>query len=381
MSKARSIFEEVAQQTPSSPMLSGGLIDVAKVGSFRLIRLWLGLLFGLVVLMILVGGLTRLTDSGLSITEWRPVTGAVPPLDAKDWQDEFSRYQEIPEYKLQNSWMSLAEFKVIYWWEWGHRQLGRVVGLVWAIGFFGLLLSRSIPRGWTSRLLLIGALGGLQGVVGWWMVASGLTGSMLDVASYRLATHLGLAFVILGLITWYLLLLGHAERELIQARRQRENALMRLASVLIPLAFIQVIMGALVAGIDAGRNYVDWPLMAGGFLPPEPFSLQPWWRNFFENDGLVQFIHRCVGYLVLIFGAYIWWRARSSGNTAVRLGFHLVMGMLVLQMILGIFTVMHSAPWDLSISHQIGAILLWVFILQARFRAAYPKAQSITGTL
>ncbi len=381
MSKARSIFEEVAQQTPSSPMLSGGLIDVAKVGSCRLIRLWLGLLFGLVVLMILVGGLTRLTDSGLSITEWRPVTGAVPPLDAKDWQDEFSRYQEIPEYKLQNSWMSLAEFKVIYWWEWGHRQLGRVVGLVWAIGFFGLLLSRSIPRGWTSRLLLIGALGGLQGVVGWWMVASGLTGSMLDVASYRLATHLGLAFVILGLITWYLLLLGHAERELIQARRQRENALMRLASVLIPLAFIQVIMGALVAGIDAGRNYVDWPLMAGGFLPPEPFSLQPWWRNFFENDGLVQFIHRCVGYLVLIFGAYIWWRARSSGNAAVRLGFHLVMGMLVLQMILGIVTVMHSAPWDLSISHQIGAILLWVFILQARFRAAYPKAQSITGTL
>ena len=381
MTNRRSIFEDVAQQAPASMAAAGGLIDT-PTGRGRVgIRLWLALLFGLVVLMILVGGLTRLTDSGLSITEWRPVTGAVPPLRAEDWRLEFDKYQTLPEYQLQNKGMTLSEFKVIYWWEWGHRQLGRVIGLVWAIGFFGFLLTRSMPRGWVLRLFTIGALGGVQGAVGWWMVSSGLTGSMLDVASYRLATHLGLAFVILGFITWFVLLLSRPDRDLMQTRRQREAPLVWLATILVPLAFIQVIMGALVAGIDAGRNYIDWPLMAGGILPPDLFSLEPWWRNFFEDDGLVQFVHRTAGYILFLFGAFVWWRARSSANTGVRMGFHLVMGMMLLQMVLGIVTVMHSAPWDLAIIHQLGAILLWVLILQARFRAGYPAAQSVRGSL
>lgn len=213
------------------------------------------------------------------------------------------------------------------------------------------------------------------------MVSSGLTGSMLDVASYRLATHLGLAFVILGFITWFVLLLSRPDRDLMQARRQREAPLVWLATILVPLAFIQVIMGALVAGIDAGRNYIDWPLMAGGILPPDLFSLEPWWRNFFEDDGLVQFVHRTAGYILFLFGAFVWWRARSSANTGVRMCFHLVMGMMLLQMVLGIVTVMHSAPWDLAIIHQLGAILLWVLILQARFRAGHPAAQSVRGSI
>ncbi|MDG2403650.1 MAG: COX15/CtaA family protein, partial [Paracoccaceae bacterium] len=236
-------------------------------------------------------------------------------------------------------------------------------------------------RGWALRLFTIGALGGVQGAVGWWMVSSGLTGSMLDVASYRLATHLGLAFIILGFITWFVLLLSQPERDFIQARRQREARLVWLATMLVLLAFIQVIIGALVAGIDAGRNYIDWPLMAGRILPPDLFSLEPWWRNFFEDDGLVQFVHRTVGYILFLFGALVWWRARSSANSGVRRGFHLVMGMMLLQMVLGILTVIHSAPWDLAIIHQLGAILLWVLILQARFRVGYPPAQSVRGSL
>ena len=190
----RSIFEDVADNggTPAKPATSGGLIDRGDADGRGAVRAWLMVLFALVVLMISVGGLTRLTDSGLSITEWNVVTGAIPPLNAADWQSEFDKYRAIPEYQLQNKGMSLEEFKVIYWWEWGHRQLGRVIGLIWAIGVFGLLITRKMPPGWTGRLFLIGALGGLQGAIGWWMVSSGLTGTMLDVASYRLALHLGL---------------------------------------------------------------------------------------------------------------------------------------------------------------------------------------------
>jgi len=204
--KSRSIFEEVGDV--QKPMAAPGGIDAKGRGARGAIRVWLMILFALVVLMIAVGGLTRLTDSGLSITEWAPLSGSVPPLNAADWEAEFDAYKQIPEYTEQNAGMSLAEFKVIYWWEWGHRQLGRFVGLVWAVGFFGFLAARQIPTGWTGRLMLLGALGGLQGAIGWWMVSSGLREGMLDVASYRLATHLGLAFVILGFIAWYVFQLG-----------------------------------------------------------------------------------------------------------------------------------------------------------------------------
>ena len=201
MTRKRSIFEDVATQIEaSSPVQqAAGIIDRGRGTANRsLLRVWLILLFLLVVSMITVGGLTRLTDSGLSITEWRPISGALPPLSEQDWSEEFEKYKQIPEYQLQNKGMSLQSFKVIYWWEWGHRQLGRVVGLVWAIGFVFFYFTKKIPTGWTPKLLFLGALGGTQGAIGWWMVSSGLSGTMLDVASYRLATHLGLAFFHLG---------------------------------------------------------------------------------------------------------------------------------------------------------------------------------------
>ena len=379
MSTKRTIFEDVIEKSTDAQPHVGVIDQGQNTGARAAIRAWMILLFLLVWAMILVGGLTRLTDSGLSITEWRPLTGALPPMNDAAWLVEFEKYKQIPEYQLQNMGMSMSEFKFIYWWEWGHRQLGRFIGLVWVLGFAFLFLTKKIPTGWTPKLLLLGALGGLQGAIGWWMVYSGLGGEMLDVASYRLATHLGLAFVILGFITWFVLQISNSDKDLLQRRRGREAKLFSMSTGVMHFAFLQIFIGALVAGIDAGRNYVYWPLMAGGFFPPDPFSLTPWWRNFFEDDGLVQFIHRMSGYLLFIFGVVVWRRSRKSGNSVVRSGFAWVMGMLVLQMVLGIVTVMHSAPWSLAILHQLGGIALWVLVIRARFLAGYPPEQFIKG--
>lgn len=380
MSQKRSIFEEVGADVPAERNApTGGMIDTGKRGARKGIRAWLMVLFALVALMIVVGGLTRLTDSGLSITEWKPVTGAIPPMSEADWQSEFAKYQKIPEFQLQNKGMNLSEFKEIYWWEWSHRQLGRTIGLVWALGFIGFALARAIPVGWTGRLVLIGALGGVQGAVGWWMVSSGLTGSMLDVASYRLATHLGLAFVILGLIAWFVFLLSREERDLIQARRGREAKLWGISTGWLHLAFVQILLGALVAGIDAGQSFTDWPLMGGQVVPPDAFSITPAWKNFFENPGLVQFIHRCTGYLLLIMGIMAFVKGRKSANAATRAAFTAAFIALCGQVALGIYTLLSGVQWHVAITHQIVAIGVWVLILRARFLSGYPITSKIKG--
>lgn len=373
--KNRSIFEDVSDTQKQAPAETGR-IDRDK-GARGPIRHWLMLLFALVALMIAVGGMTRLTDSGLSITEWKPVTGALPPLSDAQWQAEFDLYQQIDQYKELNANMSLAEFKSIYWWEWGHRQLGRVIGLVWALGFFGFWAARKIPPGWVPRMAILGLLGGLQGAVGWWMVASGLQPGMLSVASYRLAIHLGLAFVILGVIAWFIFRIPRREVDLIQARRLTEDKLFRMSTGLLHFSFLQILLGALVAGIDAGRAFPTWPLMGDGILPPDPFSLSPVWRNFFEDAGLVQFIHRTSGYLLAAFGVVVWLRGRRSANRSTAGAFTLMIALMALQILLGIVTVLHSAPWTLGIAHQITAVALWVAILRGRFLARYPLPQTV----
>ena len=384
MAAKRSIFEEVGagQKAPVAPV--GGGIDARPKGARAGIRLWLVGLFLLVVIMITVGGLTRLTDSGLSITEWNLVTGAVPPLNAEAWAAEFAKYQASPEFLLQNSTMALDEFKVIYWWEWAHRFLGRLIGLVWAVGFLGFWLTRKIPAGWTGRLLVLGGLGGLQGAVGWWMVSSGLVGTQVDVVSWKLATHLGLAFIILGFIGWYVLLLGRSEVDLMTARRGREGKLVGLSTGLMHFAFLQILLGALVAGIDAGRYYPTWPLMNGDFFPADAFHVPdgqggslPVWQAFFENPGLVQFMHRIAGYLLFAFGVVVWLRGRKSAYRATQGAFHGVMAMLLAQVALGIVTVLTVAHVHVAITHQIGAVVLWVLILRARHLSSYPVAGSI----
>ncbi len=375
MTDKRNIFEDVSEQVSGKADASAA--KKTKKPARRAIAGWLIGLFILVGLMIAIGGMTRLTDSGLSITEWKPITGAIPPLNVADWMSEFDLYKATPEYELVNSTMTLAEFKGIYWWEWGHRFLGRFVGLFWAVGFFWFLLRGVIPAGWTGRMVLVGALGGLQGAVGWWMVASGLTGRMVDVASYRLAIHLGLAFVILGLIAWYVMELRREPGDLLQARRRRESGLMRLATILAAVLFAQVLLGALVAGIDAGRSFPTWPSMAGEFLPSESFGYTPLWTNFFENPALVQFNHRLLGYLVFFMGFFVWLKARKSAVVSVRGSFAVMMLMMLAQVVLGIITVLYLARVDVAITHQIGAVVLFVLILRARFQAAYPVEQKI----
>jgi cytochrome c oxidase assembly protein subunit 15 len=379
MSQKRSIFEDVSNDSPKEAPKAVGVIDGGTKGARRGIRVWLMVLFALVVAMIVVGGLTRLTDSGLSITEWRPVTGALPPMSEVEWQSEFDKYKQIDQWEIENQWMTLADFKTIYWWEWGHRQLGRVIGLVWALGFFGFLLARQIPTGWTGRLLLIGALGGAQGAVGWWMVASGVTygQGVTTVASYRLATHLGLAFIILGFIGWYILMMGRSERDLMQARRGKEAKLFGLSTGLLHTSFVQILLGALVAGIDAGRSYTDWPLMGGQVIPPDPMMLEPVWRNFFENPGLVQFVHRIWGYLLVVFAVVVWRRAQGSAHAATRFAFNAAIAAIAVQIAVGIATVVYAAPVHFAIVHQGVAIAVWALILRARFLSHYPIASSV----
>ena len=380
MATNRKLFEEVGAAT-AKPVTTKGVIDAGRKDARNSIRNWLFSLFALVFLMILVGGATRLTDSGLSITEWRPLTGSIPPLNAADWASEFAKYQEIDEFRIQNSWMTLADFKVIYWWEWGHRQLGRVIGFVWAIGFFWFLLCRQIPTGYTPRLLLLGALGGTQGAIGWWMVSSGVTvgEATTDVHSTRLATHLGLAFIIMGFITWYALSLGRPERDLMQARRAKEGKLYGLSTGLLHFTFLQIIIGALVAGIDAGRTYTDWPLMAGQFFPPQAFVLEPFMANFIENPGLVQFIHRMTGYALFAFAVVVWLKGRKSAHEKTRRAFNLAFIAITAQVLLGITTVMVAAIMPVALAHQGLAVLCFVLTLRARHLSLYPIATSLRG--
>ena len=375
MATKRSIFEEVGDRTAATAAPTP--VARRRPDARRGLAVWLAVLFALIVAMIVVGGMTRLTDSGLSITEWRPVTGAVPPMNQAAWSAEFEKYRATPQYGAMNRGMTLPEFKSIYWWEWGHRQLGRAIGAVWGLGFLWFWLRGRIPPGWMPRLLGIGALGGLQGAIGWWMVRSGLAAGMESVASYRLAVHLGLAFILLGLIAWFVLRLGRTEADLLQARRQRSPALIGWGTALIAVAFGQIVLGALVAGIDAGRNYTDWPLMGGEVFPSTAFNLEPFWSNFLGNPGLVQFDHRLLGYALFVVGLLAWLRSRRSALAHIRGAYAAMMAMLVVQVALGIATVMNGAPWQIAIVHQLGAVALFALIVRARFAALYPQAQRI----
>lgn len=371
MSK-RAVFEDVGAAKPAPPATQAA---PGRLPARKWISAWLWLLAALVAIMVLVGGLTRLTDSGLSITVWDPVMGAIPPLSYADWSAAFAAYQTTTEFQDQNYWMTLADFKPIFWWEWGHRFLGRFIGLVWALGFFTFLALGRIPTGWTGKLLTLGVLGGLQGAIGWWMVASGL--SKLDVASYRLATHLGLAFFIFMMLVWLALKVRLDEVAALQARRRRIGPVLGLGGMLAALIFLQILSGALVAGIDAGRGYTDWPMMNGAFLPPESFEITPLWRNFFENAALVQFVHRMLGYLVGLAGLIFAIRALRASVGSIRRWAGLVGLALLGQIVIGIVTVVNGAPLEIAIFHQAGALVLVALLVRAKFEAAYPVEEKI----
>lgn len=324
------------------------------------VRAWLHLLAALVILMVAVGGATRLTGSGLSITEWRPVTGAVPPLSEAAWLAEFERYRQIPQYQLVNRGMSLSEFKTIYWWEWGHRQLGRFLGLAFFVPFLWFW-AKGLVRGRLALALLgIGALGGMQGAVGWIMVASGLEPGMTAVAPIKLTLHLTLASVILAALVW----IAAGMRVPVPAERAGEG-LRRGAFVLLGLVFVQIALGGLVAGSKAGLIYNTWPLMDGRLVPPAAllFATTPFVENFVDNHALVQFNHRLVAYAVVGFALWhaVSARAAAPGSAVARRATGLAAACLA-QMALGIVTLVLVVPLWAGLAHQVFAMLILAMV-------------------
>jgi len=328
---------------------------LAAPSASRSIALWLFIVTAFLVAMIVVGGATRLTDSGLSITEWKPVTGAIPPLSEAAWQAEFKKYQQIPEYRLQNRGMSLSDFKSIYRWEWGHRLLGRLIGFVVLIPMLVFAIKGQITRRLGRRLLLLLGFGAFQGALGWWMVSSGLGGldDRLDVSAYRLATHMGMALIILGFAVWTALDVHQGARP-----PQTDKRFVRLATGFMGLVWVQAILGAFVAGTDGGFINNTWPMMDGGFLPEGYGRLSPFWRNFFENPAAAQFDHRIGAYLVLTCAVLVTMTAWRQVNPAIKRAAGLVLALVCAQVLLGIWTLLAVTPVPLGIAHQaLGALV------------------------
>lgn len=325
------------------------------------VRLWLAVVCALIVAMVLVGGATRLTDSGLSITEWQPILGAIPPLSEAEWLVALEKYRQIPEYQQINRGMSLAEFQFIYWWEWAHRFLGRIIGVV----FFVPLLVFWVQGRLTGRLKWqlsgIFLLGGLQGFMGWYMVQSGLT-ERTDVSQIRLMMHLGLALIILSACFWVLMNMRQAKAE----PRPGQG----LAVILSGLVLLQILLGALVAGLDAGMTYNTWPLMDGSLVPSGLLFMDPWYVNFWDNITTVQFQHRMGGYLVAIVAVIVAWAAWRAG--AARLAALLVAAVFA-QIALGVWTVLGVVPLGPALAHQAGGVVLLLLSLAMAHRSPHAR--------
>ncbi|MSQ19815.1 MAG: heme A synthase [Betaproteobacteria bacterium] len=324
-------------------------------GRRRGVVIWLLLCCALVAAIVVVGGATRLTRSGLSIVEWRPLTGVLPPLTAADWQVLFDQYRATPEYRLVNKGMSLDAFKSIFWWEYGHRLLGRLIGVFFFIPLIWFWVRGRLDRRLGLRLLGVFILGGLQGALGWYMVQSGLVDDP-KVSHLRLAAHLGLALLIFWSMLWIALGLLFPSQPGTPATRYGVRSVAWMLPVLV---FIMALSGALVAGIRAGYAYNTFPLMNGHWIPLELFSIEPWWRNFFYNMATVQFDHRLLAYLLIIVTGWLWWRVLASETS--RRARYSVTGLalaLVLQFGLGIATLLNQVPVLLGVLHQGGAVLV-----------------------
>ena len=318
--------------------------------SRRAVGLWLLAVAAVILGMVTVGGLTRLTGSGLSITEWKPIMGALPPLGDAAWRDAFHKYQQIPQYRVEHLGMSLAAFKGIFWWEWSHRLLGRLLGVLFFVPFVWFAATGAIRRSEWPRFVVLFLLGGLQGFIGWWMVTSGFE-VRTSVSQYRLAIHLGAALLLLAAILW--IALGYLRGP---SQAPGSNG-MRRGFVFAGLVYLQMLLGALVAGLHAGLVYNTWPDMNGHVFPEAPFFRQPWWIDFFENDGLVQFDHRIGAYIVAGVAAFIYARGIRLAGWA-RASAKAVTILTTVQIGLGITTLLLMAPEGLAAAHQVVAALL-----------------------
>lgn len=319
------------------------------------LRGWLYVVLIAIFALVIVGGATRLTDSGLSITEWKPIHGVIPPLSEAEWQEEFAKYRQIPEYEQINKGMSIDAFKRIFWWEWAHRLLARGVGFLFAVPLVFFALTRRVERGLMPKLVGLLALGGLQGAIGWWMVASGLV-ERVDVSQYRLATHLTLAAIIFA--ATMLVARGLAPH----SERPADAGTRRFAALLVFLVLFQIYLGGLVAGLDAGMSYNTWPLMDGSVVPGGLFAIEPAWRNFFENPKTVQFVHRLGAYLVL--AAVVWHlvvtQRRLPGTTHAHRALVLA-GLVLVQAGIGIGALLTQVDLHWALLHQAMALIVLGF--------------------
>lgn len=322
----------------------------------RQVAAWLLACCALVFAMVVVGGVTRLTHSGLSIVEWEPLVGTIPPLSQSDWEEVFEEYKATPQYQKVNKGMSLDEFKGIFWWEYIHRLLGRAIGVVFFVPFLWFLARGKIDRPLAWKLGGIFVLGALQGAMGWYMVMSGLVDNP-RVSHYRLVAHLGLAFLIFAAMLWTALdLLNPVRGDLPPPRR----TLARYALALTALIFLMVLSGGFVAGIRAGFAYNTFPLMDGHFLPPEILMLEPWWTNLFNNMATVQFNHRMIAWLLIFLVSALWFAVRRTPAAArMRRAADALLAMLAIQVALGITTLLLAVPVPLAAAHQGGAVLLF----------------------
>ncbi len=338
----------------------------------RLVRLWLYFICALVAAMVVVGGATRLTDSGLSITEWRPLLGAIPPLNDLDWQAAFDLYKQIPEFQKINSDMTLQGFKFIYWWEWSHRFLGRIVGVAFFVPMVWLWLSGRL-EGWLKpRLLLLFALGGLQGFIGWWMVMSGLV-ERVDVSQYRLATHLLLASIIFAYAMWV------ARGLAPHSTKAGPPGLRGQAMIITLLVLMQIFLGGLVAGLDAGLAFNTWPRIDGAWVPDKLWILKPVWLNLFENIKTVQFIHRMSAYLLFAFVLFHMFISFGGEASPHRNRAIVLFLLITAQAMIGIATLLKQVPFDWAISHQFGGIVVLGFAVAhwRGLKGVYPPAVEI----
>lgn len=319
----------------------------------RPVRVWLYVMAMMVLIMVVVGGLTRLTESGLSITEWKPVTGIIPPLSEADWLAEFESYKQIPQYQVLNQGMTLDEFKFIFFWEWFHRAWGRVIGLAFAVPFLVFLAQRRFNWSLAAPLAGLFVLGGLQGALGWWMVTSGLT-ELTSVSQYRLAAHLTAALLLFLALIW-------VARDLSPSRIMASAADRSSALILLALVIVQIAAGGFVAGLDAGMGYNTWPLMDGALVPSGLGVMDPWWKNLFENALTVQFIHRTIAYVITLYVVALWLYRRGQGGWLPRIAV-----LVVLQVALGVATLLMHVALPVALGHQAlafmlaGAIVAWL---------------------
>lgn len=311
---------------------------------------WLLFMALTVFAMVVVGGATRLTESGLSMVNWNPVTGTLPPLTEDAWRSEFSDYKTSPEYQLKNAGMSLEEFKGIFYWEWGHRLLGRLIGVFFAVPLAWFWFKGQIPEGYKGRLVALLFLGGSQGLLGWYMVMSGLVDEPA-VSHYRLTAHLMLALFIFAALLWTALSML---RQNISPANSRNAMLLKVTFVTL---ILQLVMGALVAGLKAGHIFNSWPLMGETFVPEGLMHMMPWWRNLLDNAVTVQFDHRIGAYIFTLLVAAIIWRFRGARGTVIA-ATHMLGAAVLLQMALGIIMLLKSVPVSWGTGHQAGGVLV-----------------------